>query len=393
MSTDNTVYSIFLIFTGTAILSTLVLYTRQSLLVAYILLGMILGPCGLKLVADTHLITHIGEVGIIFLLFLLGLHLHPQDLWNMLRKVTLVSVISSVIFAAMGYGVGRIFGYTVTESIVIGAAMMFSSTIIGLKLLPTTILHHQHIGEVMIGILLMQDLIAIVVLLLLNTATSGMGFTWSHTITMSLALPALCFIAFVVERFILTKLLARFDQVQEYIFILAIGWCLGMAHLAKIIGLSEDIGAFIAGVSVAAGPIALYIAENLKPLRDFFLVLFFFSIGASFDFSYLSLVIIPALILGMLVLLAKPYLYQFLLRYTGERSRVGKEVGLRLGQSSEFSLLVAHMAASSSTVTLISNKTNYLIQAMTIITFIVSCYVVVLLYPTPLALTERLRRD
>lgn len=392
MHTDNIVYSIFLIFTGTAALSTLVLYTRQSLLVAYILLGMLLGPWGLKFVNDTQLITHIGEVGIIFLLFLLGLHLDPQDLWNMLRKVTLVAVISSVLFAAMGYGIGRLFGYTVTESIIIGAAMMFSSTIIGLKLLPTTILHHQHTGEVMIGILLMQDLVAILVLLLLHAATTGVGFTWAHSITVSLALPGLCIFAFIVERYVLTKLLTRFDRVQEYIFLLAIGWCLGMAHLAQIIGLSEDIGAFIAGVSIAAGPIALYIAENLKPLRDFFLVLFFFSIGATFNFSYLSVVFIPAVILAFLALVAKPLLYQFLLRYTGERNRVAKEVGIRLGQSSEFSLLVAHMAATAA-FPLISNTTNNLIQAMTIITFIVSSYVVVLLYPTPLALTERLRRD
>lgn len=392
MHTDNLVYSIFLIFTGTAVLSTLVLYTRQSLLVAYILLGMILGPWGLKLVADTQLINHIGEVGIIFLLFLLGLHLHPQDLWGMLRKVTLVSVISSVLFAAMGYGVGRLFDYTVTESIVIGAAMMFSSTIIGLKLLPTTILHHQHIGEVMIGILLMQDLIAIVSLLLLHAATSGVGLTWTHSVIVCLALPALCFLAFIFERFILVKLLTRFDQIQEYVFLLAIGWCLGMAHLAQLIGLSEGIGAFIAGVSIAAGPIALYIAENLKPLRDFFLVLFFFSIGANLNLNFLQVVIIPALILASLALIAKPFLYQFLLRYAGERARVAKEVGIRLGQSSEFSLLLAYMAANSASK-IISDSTNYLIQTMTIITFIVSCYVVVLLYPTPLALTERLRRD
>lgn len=392
MHTDNIVYSIFLIFTGTAVLSTAVLYTRQSLLVAYILLGMILGPWGLKLVTDTQLITQVGEVGIIFLLFLLGLHLHPQDLWNMLRKVTVVAVISSAVFFAIGYGVGYLFDYTATECVIIGAAMMFSSTIIGLKLLPTTILHHQHIGDVMIGILLMQDMLAILVLLLLHAATTGVGFTWSHSLTVCLALPGLCLFAFVVERYVLVKLLTRFDRVQEYIFLLAIGWCLGMAHLGQIIGLSEGIGAFIAGVAIAAGPIALYIAENLKPLRDFFLVLFFFSIGATFNFGYLLPVIIPAALLSLLTLTAKPVLYQHLLKFTGERRRVAREVGIRLGQSSEFSILLAYLAANAAPP-LISAHANYLIQAMTIITFIVSCYVVVLLYPTPLALTERLQRD
>ena len=152
-------YTIFLIFAGAAVFSTLVLYTKQSLLVAYILLGAVLGPWGLKLITDLRAVQQVGEVGIVFLLFLLGLHLQPQNLIHMLKKVTWIATFSSLLFAIIAYLIGRWFGLSNTESWVLGAAMMFSSTIIGLKLLPTTILHHQHTGEVMISVLLMQDLI------------------------------------------------------------------------------------------------------------------------------------------------------------------------------------------------------------------------------------------
>lgn len=390
MQTGAVFYTIFLIFAGAAIFSTLVLYTKQSLLVAYILLGAVLGPWGLKLVADVEVVQQVGDIGIVFLLFLLGLHLQPQNLVHMLRKITWIAVVSSVLFAVIAYLIGRWFGLNVTESWILGAAMMFSSTIIGLKLLPTTILHHQHTGEVMISVLLMQDVIAIIVLILINGTQQSKGFSWNDLILVGIALPCLTFFAFAVERYILVKLLARFDRTQEYVFLLSIGWCLGMSFLAQKVGLSEDIGAFVAGVALAASPISLYIAESLKPLRDFFLVMFFFSIGATFNFGFAAQVVIPAFILAFLMLLVKPLLFRFLLIRAGEKKPIAKEVGVRLGQASEFSLLVASIAVSSK---LISEAASNLIQATTILTFIVSSYLVVLKYPTPIALSDKMRKD
>lgn len=383
-------YTIFLIFAGAAVFSTIVLYTKQSLLVAYILLGAALGPWGLKLVSDLSAVQQVGEVGIVFLLFLLGLHLQPQNLIHMLKKVTWIAMLSSVLFAIIAYFIGRWFGLSNTESWVLGAAMMFSSTIIGLKLLPTTILHHQHTGEVMISVLLMQDLIAIIVLILINGAQLGGGLNWHDLLLVGVALPALIFFGFLAERFVLVKLLARFDRTQEYVFLLSIGWCLGMSVIAKKLGLSEDIGAFVAGVVLASSPISLFIAESLKPLRDFFLVMFFFSVGATFNFGYAAQVVIPACILAALMLLIKPLCFQLLFVKSGEKKRVAKEVGVRLGQASEFSLLVASIALSTK---LISDVASNLIQAATILTFIVSSYVVVLKYPTPMSLSDNMRKD
>jgi len=390
MHNESIVFTVFLIFSGAAVVSTAVLYTRQSLLVAYILLGMLIGPWGLKWVSDITMVQEVGDVGILFLLFLLGLHLQPQNLFHMLKNVTWVALLSSLVFFALGYFVGLAFNYSNTECLVIGASLMFSSTIIGLKLLPTTILHHQHTGEVMISVLLMQDLIAIIVLILLKGASNADGLSWQDIVGVIGALPALVIFAFLVEKFVLIKLLAKFDTTKEYVFLLSVGWCLGLAQFATLMHLSEDIGAFVAGVSLAASPISLYIAESLKPLRDFFLVMFFFSIGATFNFSYATAVIVPAMILAVLILIIKPLLYWGLLYRTGENKQVSLEVGVRLGQASEFSLLVAALAL---TTAMISIKAANLIQATTILTFIASSYIVVLRYPTPIALTDKMRKD
>jgi Kef-type K+ transport system membrane component KefB len=382
-------YTIFLIFAGAALLSTLVLYTKQSLLVAYILLGVMLGPWGFKMIPDVTTVQQVGDVGILFLLFLLGLHLQPQNLVHMLKEVTWVALISSAVFAVIAYFIGIWFGLSQSEAWVLGASMMFSSTIIGLKLLPTTILHHQHTGEVMISVLLMQDVIAIITLILIN-GSGGSGFALNEILLVCLTLPCLCLLAFLCERYVLIKLLARFDRTQEYVFLLSIGWCLGLSVLAQKLGLSEDIGAFVAGVALASSPISLFIAESLKPLRDFFLVMFFFSIGATFNFTFAAQVIIPALILSVLILVIKPILFYFLLVQSKEKKHVAKEVGIRLGQGSEFSLLVASVALKSA---LISEVASNLIQATTIITFIVSSYYVVLKYPTPIAFSEKMQKD
>lgn len=389
MQNQSIVHIVFLIFTGTAILSTIALFTRQSLLVAYMLLGAILGPWGLQLVNDSALIKQTGDIGILFLLFLLGLHLQPQNLLHSLRKMSWITVSSSLIFLLLGFVIGRYFHFSYSESLIIGTTVMFSSTIIGLKLLPTTVLHHQHIGELMISILLLQDIIAIAVLLVLQ-GLADRQFSFRDIGLIVSAFPTLLFVAYLFQHFLLSRLLTRFDRIHEYIFILSIGWCLCMAELSHFMHLSEEIGAFIAGVTLASNPISLYVAESLKPLRDFFLVIFFFTIGAGFNFGYLPEIILPALLLTLFILVGKPIIFGWLLKQSGEAKSISWEIGVRLGQISEFSLLVIYLALEAN---LIAPAASYTVQAATILTFIGSCYWVTMRYPTPLAASEKLRRD
>lgn len=386
MEPDSLLFSFFLIFSGAALASTLALFFRQPLLVAYIFIGGLLGPFGLGYIADLSLLTDIAEFGIIFLLFLLGLDMQPSKLFHTLKKTFLVTLASSIVFVLLGYSTGLLFNFSSVESLVIGFAMIFSSTIIGIKLLPTTVLHQKHMGELMVGILLLQDFIAILLLVFLDSG----NIEQSSALRVLLAFPLLLAIAYFCTRFILIKLIARFDQFKEYIFLLAIGWCLGLAALASAMGLSAEIGAFIAGVSLATSPISLFIALNLKPLRDFFLILFFFSLGAQFNTSLLDQVMVPALLLAALALSVKPVVFRFLLRRFSERNRLAWDAGLRLGQISEFSLLIAFVATQSG---MIGERASLVIQAAAIMTFLVSSYVVVMFCPTPIASNPKLRRD
>ena len=391
MGNPQIVESFFLIFAGAAVLATLALYGRQPLLLAYIAIGCIFGPHGLALVADAELLAEIAEIGIVFLLFLVGLDLQPGKLKNVAAKSSLVALASSAAFFALGFGLMAAFGYGWAEAAVAGMAVTFSSTILGIKLLPATVLHHRHIGELVIGLLLIQDLIAIIALLFLSAYGGSLEALLSNVATaIFVALPLLAAAAYLGVRFALQPLLQKFDVFHEFIFLLAIGWCLALASLAAMTGLSLAIGAFVAGVSLATSPIAMYIAESLRPLRDFFLVLFFFSVGAAFDLGLMLEAALPTLLLAALLVGLKPGIFAALLRWQGESRTTAWEVGGRLGQASEFSLLLSYVALSAG---LLGEDAAQVIQGATVLTLIASSYLVIFRYPSPIAVRAELRRD
>ena len=386
---ESVLFSIFLIFTGAALLATVALFARQSLLVAYIAVGVIAGPSVTGLVADPHLIADLAHIGTIFLLFLLGIDLSPRKVLGQMQEAVGVTLISSIIFALLGYGVALAAGLARVDCLVVGMASTLSSTIIGLKLLPTTVLHHRHTGEVIISILLLQDLLAIGALLLVDTLAAG-SMPWLQAGLEFAALPFLFIGGLLAERWLLRPLFERFDKVGEYVFLLSLGWCLGFAQFAQSLGLSYEVGAFIGGITLANSPIAPFIAESLRPLRDFFLVMFFFALGAGFDLAGAAAIWPSALALAAGVLLIKPVTYRALLRRFGETTLLAGEAGVRLGQMSEFSLLLVAVALQAQTI---SQQAAHLVQLATLITFIASSAFVVLRYPNPIALSERLRRD
>lgn len=389
METDSLIFSFFLIFSGAAVLASIALYTRQPLIIAYILLGAMIGPYGLELVSDIELLEESGHIGIIFLLFLLGLDMQPKALFAVAKKATLVALLSALIFSAIGFGIAYSFNFSLIESLVIGAAMMFSSTIISIKLLPTTVLHHRHTGELIIGLLLLQDLLAIFVLIILLSSDAG-ELNIELIGRALIGLPVLALTAYLAVKYLLLALINRFDRFQEYIFLLAIGWCLGMAEAATALGLSAEIGAFIAGITLATSPISQYIAINLKPLRDFFLILFFFALGAQFNLNLLADIILPATLLAVIMTAVKPVVFRLLLQGMDEHRDLAWSVGFRLGQNSEFSLLIAYVATSA---LLIGDDASHLIQATAILSFILSTYIVIFNFPTPIAPNDKLRRD
>lgn len=385
---DNIIFEIVLIFAGAAILATLFLYLKQPIILAYIALGVAIGPSGAGLIDNPHLIEQLSHVGIILLLFLIGLNLRPDRVVGLFGEASALTLATSILFLALVALTTWLLGFSLIHSVVIGAALMFSSTIIGLKLIPTTTLHHRHRGEVMVSILLLQDILAIVIILLV---TGGQESNIPLTVSLLiLKLILLTLASFLVVKYVITALYIKFDTIREHTFLMSLGWGLMVAGCAEYLGLSFEMGAFIAGVSIATLPIALVIAEELKPLRDFFLILFFFSIGAQFDLAAMQDIVLPGVVVSLVIVVAKPLIYRWGFNLAGEQEHVSTELGIRLGQASEFSLLVAYSALLSG---LIDQRSSYLIQVVVVLTFVISTYRVISRYPTPISASASQRRD
>lgn len=389
-SFEHLVLEMAVIFGGASLLGTLFVWLKQPIILAYICLGMLVGPYGLNVVINDGHIEAVSTMGIILLMFLLGLHLHPRNLLKQLKQTALVTFLCLSTVGVMIWAVlVLLFGFPFIEAVIAGLALAFSSTVLSLKLIPTTTLHHKRTGEVMISILLFEDILAILTILILYSSNDGGAHIDALLLplkTCAFTLGAWCFV-----RYILLPLMGRFDIISEYIFLVSLGWYLTAAQLAESFGLSHEIGAFIAGVSIATSPISLFIAEGLKPLREFFLILFFFSVGAQFDPFLKSHLLLAILLTSVIVLITKPILFKYLLkRLAGERNHNAGEMGLRLGQSSEFSLLLAYGAMTAGRI---QQDTALLIEGAAILTFIISTYVVVFRLPTPISPSKELRSD
>ncbi|MBT8129892.1 MAG: cation:proton antiporter [Gammaproteobacteria bacterium] len=385
---DNILFELVLIFAGAAIIATLFLYLKQPIILAYIALGVAIGPSGAGLIDNPHHIEQLSHIGIILLLFLIGLNLRPDRMVGLFGKISLLTLATSLVFMVLVAAAAFLLAFPLLHSLVIGAALMFSSTIVGLKLIPTTTLHHKHRGEMMVSVLLLQDILAIVIILLI---AGGQENNIPLTVTMLfLKLVGLTVVSFAVVRYVLTALYTRFDTIREHTFLMSLGWGLMVAGVAEYIGLSFEMGAFIAGVSIATLPIAVVIAEELKPLRDFFLIMFFFSIGAQFDLLAMNDVILPGVVIALIIVGVKPLVYRRAFNISGEKDYVSAELGIRLGQASEFSLLVAYTALLSG---LIDQRSTYLVQIVVVLTFIISTYRVISKYPTPISSEASRRRD
>ncbi len=388
MQTDL-IFLLFIVLASASMAATVMLWARQALIVGYLMAGVICGPWVLGWVSDTRVIGELSEAGIIFLLFLLGLDLTPQKLLALLKQTTLVTLMTSVLFFVSGTMLGLVFNFPLHDAALIGAACMFSSTIIGIKLLPTTVLHHRHTGEVIISVLLLQDLIAIAVIIALQAMSKG-STTPGDLLMPLLGLPLLAVGGYAFERWIIMPLFRRFDQVQEFVFLLTIAWCLGMAWAGHAVGLSYELGAFLGGIIMATSPIAKFISTRLYPLRDFFLVLFFFALGAQLNLDVVPAVLLPASLLAIGMLAIKPAIFRFALGRVSESPKLAWETGWRLGQMSEFSLLITFMAMQ---VPIFSPDVVILIQVATVLSIVGSSSIIVFNFPTPMAASRALRKD
>jgi Kef-type K+ transport system membrane component KefB len=329
----------------TTLVAVLARLLRQPLLTSYIITGLIVGPFVLDILAAEETIRLFGEIGIAFLLFLIGLDLTPKVIREV-GRVSLIAGVGQVIFTtAVGYFIVLALGFNSLTAIYLSIGLAFSSTIIILKLLSDKGELQKLSSKISIGFLLVQDLIAIGLLFLVPLMGGGSMATGN--------VPRLIiqgFILVVVVFLVAHKILPRFNQFlarsPELLFLFATAWGLGLATLFRYFGFSLEGGALIAGVTLSALPSHIEIKARLKPLRDFFIILFFVLLGAQLNLSNIASVFWPAILLSLFVLIGNPIILMVIMGALGYRKRTSFEVGLSVAQISEFSLILIALGFS-----------------------------------------------
>ncbi len=309
---------------------------KQPLIPAYILTGIILGPI-LGLITNTEIITTLSEIGIAFLLFIVGLEIDIRKLKHVGLVASFGGVIQIVSTFAVAFIISLLLGFFVLESVYIALVIAFSSTMVVIKLLSDKREIDTLHGKIIVGILLMQDIAAIIALSVLITLSEFSFITLFYSVFKGLI--ALLF-ALMVSKYIFPSLFTFAAKSQELLFISAVAVSLLYSILFNYFGFSIAIGAFIAGVSLANLPYNIEIIGKIKPLRDFFSVVFFVSLGMQLLLSTFDFILKPLIVLLLLVVVAKPLIIMFTTSFFGYKKRVSFLTSISLAQISEFSLII-----------------------------------------------------
>ena len=319
---------------------------RQPLIIGHILTGIIVGPSVLALINSAETIEVFSKIGIALLLFIIGLGLNPRIIKEVGKVTFIAGSIQIILTGIAGFAVGAMFGLTVTESVVLGTALSFSSTIIILKLLSDKKEQSRLYGKIAVGILIIQDVVATIALLVFTAQSGQEGFELSQLLLL-LAKSILIGIPIIlVGTHILPRMQRLIAGSQEFLFIFSIGWGFGIAALFELAGFSLEVGALFAGVALASLPYAQEISSRLRPLRDFFVIVFFINLGAGLSFANFSNIIPLSLVVLFVVVIFKPLTVLISMGALGYTKRTSFKTAVSLAQISEFSLVLAALALS-----------------------------------------------
>lgn len=334
-----------------AVMALIMKLIKQPLILGYILAGLIVGPSLLGIISQSNqeMFETFSHMGIALLLFIIGLGMNVSELRKQGKSVLITAIVALITMVSLGFTVASLLGYFKMESLIIGFALFFSSTIIIVKILSDRKEQNRLHGQLAIGIILFDDLIATLALLAIAAGKNG-GLEVDQLII--LFLKGVALMAFLV--FANLKLLGKITRFmassQELLFLFALSWGFGIGTLFEFAGFSLEVGALFAGVALGSVAYAQEITARLKPLRDFFVVVFFITLGESLDLQNLGSVIVPALVLAAVVMVAKPTIITLCLGLLGYTKRVSFKAGINLSQISEFSIIMAVLAVSAGMV-------------------------------------------
>lgn len=317
---------------------------RLPLILGHILSGILVGPAALNILRSESTLEIFSQFGITALLFIVGLSLSP----HVIREVGRISVVTGlgqIIFTSViGFLIGRGLGFGMVEALYIAIALTFSSTIIILKLLSDRRDLGKLYGKIAIGFLLVQDVAAMLILILVTSTAQGADVLSSLTDTLLRSVVVIAALVF-ISIFVLLRLTRMFASSQEFLFLFSVGWGIGLAALFHELGLSIEIGALAAGVCLASSPYHHEISAKMKMLRDFFIVMFFILLGAGLELDSITLMWRPALVFSTFVLLGNPLIVMILMGLMGYTKKTSFYAGLTVAQISEFSFILILLAS------------------------------------------------
>lgn len=373
--------SIFLEITIIVCLATVIAiifrFLKQPAILAYILTGIIIGPFGQLQFANQDNLHTLAQLGITLLLFMLGLELRLKELRSIGLVALIVGTAQVVLTSLAGYALSLFLGFSQVSSLYISIALTFSSTIIIVKLLSDKKDLSSLYGKIAVGLLLLQDFFAVLILMLLsvfslNTSSAILFSDIGMVFVKAFVLFAL---VIVLSKSLFPKLLFSIAKSQEVLFLFSLAWVFGLSAIvsSSLINFPIEIGGFLAGIALANSPENFQIVARVKALRDFFITIFFVVLGMEMSFSDLDKIFLPALIFSAFVLLAKPFIVTLIMGIMGYRKRTSFLTGLHLAQISEFSLIIIFLGGKVGHVSL---ETVSLITLVGIITFTFSTYMI-----------------
>ncbi len=353
----------------------LAFWLRQPLIIAFIFVGILLGPAGLDWVRAHDQVDLFAKLGIGLLLFVVGLKLDPRLIRSVGRVAVAAGTGQMAITAAVAYAMARGLGMTPMTAFYVAAALMFSSTVIIVKLLSDKREIESLHGRIALGILIMQDIVVVIMMIGMTAygaeaLDAGVGRQAIDVIAKGIGFLA---VIAILTRYVLPPLLRSLARWPELLTLFAIAWAIGLASLGTGLGFSKEVGAFVAGVSLAATPYRAILAARLVSLRDFLLLFFFINLGVQIDVGDLRAVLGPAILLSLVALLLKPLLIMLLVGAMGYARRTAVTSGLAMGQISEFSLILAALGLSLGHI---DASTMGLITLLGVISFGLSTYVI-----------------
>lgn len=344
----------------------------QPLIIGYILTGILVGPAGFGLVHSTETIEVLGSFGITLLLFIVGLNLNPKEIKEV-GRISLMTGIGQIAFTSMiGFGLARMLGFAPVAAFYIAVALTFSSTIIILKLLTDKKEQNKLYGKIAIGFLLVQDIVAAFALLAVSAVGAG-GLSYGALLLLGLKGVALFAGVALVSLFVIRRLTVFLSRSQELLFLFAIAWGFGVATLSYEMGFSLEVGALFAGVALASMPYAQEVGARLRPLRDFFIVVFFIALGAGLNITGISSLAWQAAVLSLLLLIGNPIIVMTIMGAMGYTKRTGFKAGLTVAQIGEFSIIFMLLGQRHGQV---GESAVALVTIVGIITIAISSYMI-----------------